>query len=201
MTLEYGLSFFFHHNYVRLRFFWGQKLAENYLREKIMMHSVIKKLDSLFNFQTAEAHCDIPCKIYDPITAQIAALSVIRFLDLIGELEAKDELTLADHAQLARLVNEKEVHAAKVKEEVRVIWGDYFKQPQFEQFPDASDLVHRIMLTASACKQNISRDNGEKLLALVNEFANAFWVTKNVETFTAKSPYLPNEEVVYPKLS
>lgn len=165
-----------------------------------MMHSLVKKLDGIFKFQEASAHCDIPCKIYDPSTAQIATLSVIRFLDLINELDASGNLSLADQAKLSRLVTEKETHAAKVKEEVRVIWGDYIKQPQFEQFPEISDLVHKIMLKASACKQTIERQNGVELLELVNEFAAAFWTTKGVETFTATCPYPPSETVVYPKL-
>jgi len=164
-----------------------------------MLHSLINRYDQLVGVETAAAHCDIPCKIYDPISAQIAVLSVIRFMDLIAEYEGKD-LSLADQAQLSRLVAEKETHAEKAKHEVRVIWGDYIKQPQFEQFPDLSSLVHSIMLAGSACKQHIGRENGEKLLTLVNEFAEAFWATKNVDTFTAKCPYLPEEMVVYPKL-
>ena len=34
-----------------------------------------------------KAHCDIPCAVYDPAVAQFAALSVARFLDLIGEMD------------------------------------------------------------------------------------------------------------------
>lgn len=165
-----------------------------------MIHSLLTAIDKVAQFKTADAHCDIPCKIYDPSGAQIAALSVIRFMDLIAELESKDSLSLADQAQLARLVGEKEIHAAKVKDEVRVIWGDYFKEPQFQQFPDTHALVHSIMLTASACKQNIDRDKGLKLLELVNEFAASFWSTKGVETFTAECPYPPSQQVVYPRL-
>lgn len=164
-----------------------------------MIHQIFTKLDQVLKFEVAEAHCDIPCKIYDPSTAQIAALSVIRLMDLINEFDVK-QMSVADHAQLARLVREKEIHAAKIKDEVRVIWGDYFKQPQFEQFPDIHSLVHSIMLTASACKQNIDREKGEKLLSLVNEFADAFWKTKGVATFKAECPYPPNEQVIYPKL-
>ena len=156
-----------------------------------------RMFDSL-GLPSASAHCDIPCKIYDPSTAQIAALSVIRFLDLINELDG--DLSLAQQATLSRLVREKEIHAEKVKAEVRVIWGDYFKAPQFEKFPNAHELVHNIMLTGSACKQHIDRANGEKLLALVNEFAAAFWATKGVDTYTAECPYPPAEQVVYPKL-
>ena len=109
------------------------------------MHAIVAKLDQLIGFEKAAAHCDIPCKIYDPAIAQVAALSVIRFVDLIQELAAKDSLTVAEQAQLSRLVREKEIHAAKVKEEVRVIWGDYFKAPQFEKFPKTNELVHSIM--------------------------------------------------------
>ena len=36
--------------------------------------------------QEAKAHCDIPCAVYDPGVAQYAALSVVRFLALIGEM-------------------------------------------------------------------------------------------------------------------
>jgi nickel superoxide dismutase len=166
-----------------------------------MLYNLINIYDKFLGVDTASAHCDIPCKIYDPITAQIATLSTIRFMDLIEELANQETLTLADHAKLSRLVTEKEVHAEKVKHEIRIIWGDYFKKPQFDQFPNIHTLVHNIMLAGSACKQGIERDKGEKLLALVNEFAAAYWSTKNVETYIAKSPYLPEEMIVYPNLN
>jgi nickel superoxide dismutase len=165
-----------------------------------MLHNLINLYDKCVGIDAASAHCDVPCKIYDPITAQIATLSTIRFMDLINELASEEKLSLADQAKLSRLVAEKEVHAEKVKHEVRGIWGDYFKQPQFEQFPNIHTLVHSIMLAGSACKQGIEREKGEVLLALVNEFAAAYWSTKNVETYMAKSPYPPEEMIVYPTL-
>ncbi len=163
-----------------------------------MMYSLLKKFSA--RIPVASAHCDIPCKIYDPSTAQVAALSVIRFLDLIAELAENDRLSVAQQATLARLVREKEIHAAKVKEEVRVIWGDFMKQPQFEQYPDMHQLVHSIMLAGSAAKQHIDVDTGHKLMALVNEFAEAFWAMKGVDTIRATCPYPPAVETVYPKL-
>lgn len=165
-----------------------------------MLSKFITLVDQKIGLPELAAHCDIPCKIYDPHTAQVAVLSVIRFMDLIADLEAKESLTVADQATLARLVAEKEKHAEIVKHEVRGIWGDYFKAPQFEKFPNASELVHNIMLAGSACKQGIERDKGLKLLSLVNEFAAAFWATKGVETYTATCPYLPEEDVIYPKI-
>lgn len=166
-----------------------------------MLYSMIRFIDTKIGISNVSAHCDIPCKIYDPITAQLAALTLIRMVDLIDELNAKDNLSLKDHAQLIRLINEKETHGLKVKEEVRVIWGDYFKQPQFDQVPDIHKLVHNIMLQASKAKQGIERGDSIALLTLVNDFAEAFWTTKGVKTFTALCPYPPAAEVVYPTLN
>lgn len=165
-----------------------------------MLHSILSVVDKKIGIPNVSAHCDIPCKIYDPSTAQIAVLTVIRIMDLIEELNAKGSLTIKDQAQLIRLTNEKEAHGLKVKEEVRVIWGDYFKQPQFDQVSGIHELVHNIMLQASKAKQGVDRADGVALLGLVNQFAEAFWLTKGVKTFKAACPYPPAETVVYPVL-
>jgi nickel superoxide dismutase len=165
-----------------------------------MLYKILNKLNRKNAFPVVAAHCDIPCGIYDPSSAQINALTVIRCLDLISELEGQT-LTLSQQAKLSRLVAQKEEHAEKVKHDVRVIWGDYFKQPQFDQVEGVHDLAHKIMISGSKCRQEIDLSHGEELLKLVNEFAQAFWLTKGVETFTAVSPYAPARNVVYPKLN
>ncbi|EGV29793.1 Superoxide dismutase Ni-type [Thiorhodococcus drewsii AZ1] len=54
-------------------------------------------------------------------------------------VDAHPQPATADQAQLMRLVAEKERHAEVVKVEVRVVWGDYFKAPPFEQIPGVHD--------------------------------------------------------------
>ena len=166
-----------------------------------MLYSIINKLDALWSFETVSAHCDIPCKIYDPMVAQINALTIIRLVDLIEPLTKLDTLDVNQMAQLNRLVAQKESHGLQLKEDIRVIWGDYFKQPQLTQFPEIRELTHSIMLQASKVKQHIDRDGSVELLNLVNRFATIFWQTKGVDTHTATCPYPPAEQVVYPKLS
>ncbi len=151
----------------------------------------------MMKFKKVEAHCDIPCKVYDPYIAQYSAITVIRLLDLIdemGEVNAKSDL-----AQLSRLVAQKEEHAHKVKEEVATIWGDYFKEPQINKFPDVHDLAHSIMMTSSKCKQELLRENGVALLNKVNEFAKMFWDSKDVETIVVTSKNPPNVDLIIPK--
>ena len=151
----------------------------------------------MIKVKETNAHCDIPCAVYDPYTAQFAALSIVRILDLIGEID-ENPTSKADLTKLARLVSQKEEHASEVKEAVRVIWGDYFKEPQIEKFPEIHDLTHSIMLTASKCKQELSRENGLDLLEKVNRFAEIFWATKDVETQAKKSLNPPNLDIISP---
>ena len=152
----------------------------------------------MFNIPTVQAHCDIPCKIYDPTTAQIAALSVVRLMDMIADLHEHPDKDSG--AQLARLVTQKEIHAAQVKHEVTTIWGDYFKQPQIEKFPSIHDITHRVMQAASKCKQSIDRRNGVKLLEHLNGFSEIFWDSKDIATHRVIVPYPPALAVVHPYL-
>ena len=151
----------------------------------------------MFKIEEANAHCDIPCKIYDPAVVQVAALSVVRILDIILEL---DESAKANQSELARLTIEKENQARIVKDEIRIIWGDYFKDPQIEMYPNIHSLVHSIMMAGSKCKQSIDRQNGLDLVELVNEFTEAFWGTKDIKTQRVIAPYPPALEVVQPIL-
>ena len=53
-----------------------------------MFYKAAEKLDELFGVERAEAHCDIPCGIFDPHLAQVAALTVIRMIDLLNDLSS-----------------------------------------------------------------------------------------------------------------
>ena len=166
-----------------------------------MLSTLIRGIKAKTKIQEVSAHCDIPCKIYDPITAQIAALSVVRLIDIMEETKNSDGNNLIVQNTISRCIFRKEEEAEKVKHEIRIIWGDYFKQPQFEIFPSVNDLVHEIMQTASGCKQEPSRATGEALVQQVNQFAEMFWSSKEIETTTLTCPYPPSLPTVYPVIN
>ncbi|MEM1187182.1 MAG: superoxide dismutase, Ni [Pseudomonadota bacterium] len=154
-----------------------------------------------FAIPVAKAHCDVPCGIYDPSTAQLAAMSVARFLDQIEELVSSAADGAADQAKLARLTAEKEKHAQEVKAAVVVIWGDYFKPPHTEKHPELHELTHQIMRKASACKQELNIANGRELVELVNRFAEIFFATKEIPVKRVIAPYEPRLELITPDLN
>lgn len=167
-----------------------------------MLHQLIKKIDQTHPIDPVEAHCDIPCGIYDPHQAQVAALTVIRMVDLI--VSVVKEHGKGDTAEfinsISRYIAVKEEHAELVKHEIRVIWGDFLKEAHLEEYPQLNGLVHKIMTLGSKARQTVNRETAVALLAAVNEFAEIFWQIKGKETKRAKAPYAPAEEVVYPVL-
>ena len=97
-------------------------------------------------------------------------------MSLIADLGAA--AASASQASLSRYVTQKEEAAEIVKHEVRIIWGDYFKPPHLEMFPDLHEKVWNIMKLGGACKQGINPDDAKALRTAVDEFADMFWKSK-----------------------
>jgi nickel superoxide dismutase len=167
-----------------------------------MFHKLAQKLDQHFQIDTADAHCDIPCGIYDPHHAQIGALTVIRMVDLINDqVKEHGKGSTAEFINgMARHIAVKEEHAELTKHEIRVIWGDFIKEAHADEYPQLNGLVHKIMKLGSKARQTVDRETAVALLETVNEFAEIFWQIKGIKTKRVKSPYSVSEEVVYPVL-
>ena len=124
--------------------------------------------------RVVHAHCDIPCGIYDPHEAQLAAQTVETMVTKMKAL-ASDE---AGRNSFVRMVTVKEQHAERVKHEVQVLWSDYFKPEHLEKYPELHDLVWKTLKAASATKQNVDSEKAAELRAKVDEVARIFWETK-----------------------
>ena len=167
-----------------------------------MFHKFADKLDQHLTIAHVDAHCDIPCGIYDPHHALVGALTVIRMVDLIDNVvKTRDQIEDAEYFNsMARYIAVKEEHAEMVKHEIRVIWGDFIKEKHLEEFPQLNGLVHKIMALGSKNRQTVDRGTALSLLDAVNEFAEIFWQIKGIETQRVSAPYSVKEEMVLPKL-
>ncbi len=138
----------------------------------------MSRLTSLLAPKTvARAHCDVPCGIYDPAQAVLAARTVARMVELIGQLDPAST-SVEDRAKFVRCVNVKEQHAELVKHEVQVIWSDYFKPVHLEATPDLHTKVWNLLKLAGENKQHVDAALAARLEAAVKEFADIFWATK-----------------------
>ncbi len=129
--------------------------------------------------QEAEAHCDIPCGIYDPVSAKIAAQTVQKMALRMQALEAGDD-TAAYANTMSRYVAVKEEHAEICKRELRILWADY----AWPNMPEGFDLhgsFNAALKLAGRCRQTVDMAACEELVAAVDSIATAFWATKGVE--------------------
>lgn len=123
------------------------------------------------------AHCDVPCGIYDPKAAQIAAETVLRMVVLINELP-QDKATVADRNKFVRCVQTKEEHARKCKEEILILWTDYFKPEHHAANPGLTDKILAAAKLCSKNKQEVNIDAAKQLVAAVKGIADIFVKTK-----------------------
>jgi nickel superoxide dismutase len=153
---------------------------DNRKGELIMISMTMIK--EVFSIKKANAHCDIPCGIYDPITAKISAQTVLKMVARLESLDFSTGINSVDQPNLvARYIAVKEEHAQAVKHDLSVLWSDYFKPEHLEKYPNLHDLFWNANKLAGANKQSVSSDSAKKLVDTVDEIASIFWATKGVD--------------------
>ena len=142
--------------------------------------SIKKFIYKLFSIKVVHAHCDVPCGIYDPISAKIAAQTVLKMAIRMEavELPPKD---ISTPNSMARYIAVKEEHAQLVKNELNILWSDYFKPEHLEKYPDLHDLFWNANKLAGSNKQNVSSDSAKSLVETVDKIAKIFFATKGVD--------------------
>ena len=163
----------------------------------------VNMVKGTFKADVAYAHCDIPCGIYDPHLAQVAAHTVVRMHMLINELEKPGPDATAEQSaiyahRIARLTIVKEEHAELAKREIRILWGDYFKPEHLEQYPDLHNTLWKAMQSGSQARQHRNMDVAQDLLAATQEIAEIFWKTKGAIPVRQPSRQTSGGEIVYP---
>ena len=141
-----------------------------------MVLDIKRFADRILPFGTADAHCDIPCGIYDPRDAIQAAQTVIRMTELIGQLG--EPKTVEQFNSFARYVATKEEHATKAKDDILVIWTDYFKPEHVQKFPDLHTKVWNACKLGSYVKQHVDMAKAQEFKAALEEIGKIFAETK-----------------------
>jgi nickel superoxide dismutase len=143
------------------------------------------KLINKMNFEVAEAHCDAPCGVYDSASARVAAEAVLSMTKKILDLKVPDsgdaKAMAAYHNTLTRYIMVKEEQARIAKEEILILWTDYFKPVHLETYPNLHDTFWKAAKLCSACKVEVSLEHANELMAAIKEIHDIFWATKNRE--------------------
>ena len=136
-------------------------------------------MKKFFTPRTAEAHCDIPCGVYENNTITHAAETVFKMATKMHDLEhpghdATHEAIVSYHNTMARYVQLKEEYAHVCKEQILILWTDYFKPQHLDQFPDLHEKVWNATKLCSKAKREGTVEAAKELKAAVKEIAEMF---------------------------
>jgi nickel superoxide dismutase len=154
---------------------------------------MFEKLKDRFaiDFETAEAHCDGPCGVYDPSSARIAAEAALSMTKKILDLKAPDSSDAKAMASylntMSRYVTIKEEQAHVAKTELLILWTDFFKPVHLEKYPNLHDTFWKAAKLCSSVKVEVSLEHANELMDAIKEIHGIFWASKdrNVEWYTA----------------
>ena len=131
----------------------------------------------------AEAHCDGPCGVYDPASARIAGEAVQSMTKKMLALEhplsnGTNEQVAAYLNTMSRYAAIKEEEAQKCKDELLVLWTDFFKPMHLENHPDLHTIFWEAAKLCSACKVEVSETHAQELMDAIEQIHNMFWSVK-----------------------
>lgn len=140
------------------------------------MKVLAAKIKQWFPAEDVHAHCDGPCGVYDPASARIAAEAVVSMTKKIAALEGKNDLDSLNNMSRYIAIKEEQAHLAK--EEVLVLWTDYFKPVHLESYPNLHTLIWETTKLLSHCKQHVDLDAANQLMGKMEEIHTVFWGSK-----------------------
>ena len=106
--------------------------------------------------------------------AQTAAKTVAKMVEKIKALPQDMPPTLETRNAFVRMVHVKEEHAQKCKQELLILWTDYFKPEHLETFPTLHETFWKAAKLCSKNKQEVNAEAAQKLVAAVEEIAEIF---------------------------
>lgn len=132
-----------------------------------MFKTILHFADRIVPPAVAYAHCDIPCGIYNIHAAATAAETVRVMTEKLLALEEQNHHDAGFHNAYTRMVVVKEEHAGIVKDELQMLWSDYFKEEHLTKLPDLHETIWKGVKLCSTVRRGIDLDAAKELEGLV----------------------------------
>lgn len=147
-----------------------------------MLHSFLRFLDNISPPQKVHAHCDVPCGVYEPDSMMWAVETceklVAKLLDLQEPNLQDKQASLEYRNTVIRAVMVKEEYAQICKEQILILWTDYFKPEHLAKWPDLHEKIWKATKQCSTVKRTVNLEEVKKLREMCTEIANIFRETK-----------------------
>ncbi|MEK6837052.1 MAG: superoxide dismutase, Ni, partial [Nanoarchaeota archaeon] len=142
--------------------------------------ALMRKSEILLRPSSVYAHCDIPCGIYETNSMTTAADTVAKMVEKILEIkpDPDPQKDKENRNSMIRMVHTKEEWAQKCKQEILILWTDYFKDEHLAKFPDLHSKVWKATKLCSQAKRTVDLNVAKQLKDAVADIARIFAETK-----------------------
>ncbi len=151
--------------------------------QKLLLNSLFLAIALVFTISKANAHCEVPCGIYDD-SVRVALIkehigTIEKAMVKITEESAKEK---PNYNQLVRWVNNKEEHAKKIQEIVsqyflhqRIKLVDPTNAAAYKKYQTHLELLHKLLVYAMKCKQTTDKKYIADLRTTITAFEKAYF--------------------------
>lgn len=145
--------------------------------------AIIVLIGFSFVSKNVEAHCEVPCGIYDDsVRVKLIYEHITTIEKAMKGIEAESAKAKPNYNQLVRWVNNKEIHAEKIQE----IVSQYFLHQRIKavsrtdghgygHYVQKLELLHRISVAAMKAKQTTDAQYIDSLRSTLAEFEKAYF--------------------------
>lgn len=144
----------------------------------IILLTLLVLLPALIN-----AHCQIPCGIYDDATRfklmREHVETIEKSMNTVMDLQKEEDI---NYNQLVRWINNKDEHADKFNDIVtyyfmtqRIKPVDKSNTEAYKKYQSQVELLHKMLVYSMKAKQTTDLENVEKLRGLITDFEDSYF--------------------------
>jgi nickel superoxide dismutase len=125
---------------------------------------------------SANAHCEIPCGIYDDqLRAKLIAEHTVTIEKSMNKIMELAKATPVNYNQLLRWVSNKEAHATEIQHIVSQYFLTQRIKPDQKKYTEKLTVLHKMLVAAMKCKQTTDISHITTLRTLLKEFETLYF--------------------------
>jgi len=149
-----------------------------------MFYKLLNMLDKKVSFVTVSAKSTF--KTYDPLSMQLAVLTMIRNTDLISELQHKPYLTINEQNHYTQLLETKLDNCYKINLEFVLLLNLLRQDLPQKDLMSVDALLAETFINAELNCHQMDKELSRSLLLTVNKLVEIYWRSRGVKTYFAK---------------
>jgi nickel superoxide dismutase len=137
-------------------------------------------LPFLFFLSNADAHCEIPCGIYDDeLRTKLIAEHATTIEKSMKQIMDLSKANSADYNQLSRWVSNKEAHATKIQDIISQYFMTQRIKPDQKKYVEKLTVLHKMLIAAMKCKQTTDFSHVDALRSHLKNFEVLYFGQSN----------------------